>query len=92
MYTSGYFGVPIATVTQLPASVTLCDLALYKRASRTVVTVVVTPAVTTQQSGKTELEWLDWHATAIPSRIYPFSSDQGSQTGLGSTSTRLSVV
>ena len=30
------------------------------------------------------------HATAIPSRTYPFSSDQGSQTGLGSTSTRLS--
>ena len=30
------------------------------------------------------------HATAIPSRVYPFSSDQGSQTGLGSTSTRLS--
>ena len=30
------------------------------------------------------------HATAIPSRKYPFSSDQGSQTGLGSTSTRLS--
>ena len=26
--------------------VTLCDLALYKRASRTVVTVIVTPAVT----------------------------------------------
>ena len=26
------------------------------------------------------------HATAIPSRTYPFSSDQGSQTGLGSTS------
>ena len=46
MYTSGQFGVPIATVTQLPASVTLCDLALYKRASRTVVTVIVTPAVT----------------------------------------------
>ncbi len=31
------------------------------------------------------------HATAIPSRKYPFSSDQGSQTGLGSIlSTRLS--
>jgi len=30
------------------------------------------------------------YATAIPSRNYPFSSDQGSQTGLGSTSTRLS--
>ena len=30
------------------------------------------------------------HAMAIPSRKYPFSSDQGSQTGLGSTSTRLS--
>ena len=30
------------------------------------------------------------HATAIPFRKYPFSSDQGSQTGLGSTSTRLS--
>ena len=30
------------------------------------------------------------HATAIPSRKYPFSSDPGSQTGLGSTSTRLS--
>ena len=38
--------LPIATVTQLPASVTLCDLALYKRASMTVVTVIVTPAVT----------------------------------------------
>ena len=36
--------------------------------------------------GHEDLEWLDWHATAIPSRIYPFSSDQGSQTGLGSTS------
>ena len=36
--------------------------------------------------GHEELEWLDWHATAIPSRIYPFLSDQGSQTGLGSTS------
>ena len=34
--------------------------------------------------------WLDRHATAIPSRLDPFSSDQGSQTGLGSTSTRLS--
>ena len=33
---------------------------------------------------------LEQHATAIPSRTYPFSSDQGSQTGLGSTSTRLS--
>ena len=33
---------------------------------------------------------LSLHATAIPSRTYPFSSDQGSQTGLGSTSTRLS--
>ena len=30
------------------------------------------------------------HATVIPSRTYPFSSDQGSQTGLGSTNTRLS--
>ena len=30
------------------------------------------------------------HATAIPSRKYPFSTDQGSQPGLGSTSTRLS--
>ncbi len=31
------------------------------------------------------------HATAIPSRKHPFSSDQGSQTGLGSIlSTRLS--
>ncbi len=28
--------------------------------------------------------------TAIPSRKYPFSSDQGSQAGLGSASTRLS--
>ena len=43
-----------------------------------------------QLLGNKELEWIDWHATAIPSRIYPFSSDQGSQTGLGSTSTRLS--
>ena len=40
--------------------------------------------------GQKVLEWVSWHATAIPSRIYPFSSDQGSQTGLGSTSTRLS--
>ncbi len=30
------------------------------------------------------------HATAIPSKKYPFSSDQGSQTGLGSIITRLS--
>ena len=30
------------------------------------------------------------HASAIPSRTYPFSSDQGSQTELGLTSTRLS--
>ena len=43
-----------------------------------------------QLLGHEVLEWIDWHATAIPSRIYPFSSDQGSQTGLGSTSTRLS--
>jgi len=32
----------------------------------------------------------DFHATAIPSRRYPLSSDQGSLTGLGATSTRLS--
>jgi len=38
----------------------------------------------------TMVEQLTRHATAIPSRKYPFSSDQGSQTGLGSTSTRLS--
>jgi len=38
----------------------------------------------------TMVEQLTQHATAIPSRKYPFSSDQGSQTGLGSTSTRLS--
>ena len=31
-----------------------------------------------------------WHASVIPSRKDPFSSDQGSQTGLGLTSTRLS--
>ena len=40
--------------------------------------------------GSGSREQLVWHATAIPSRTYPFSSDQGSQTGLGSTSTRLS--
>jgi len=28
------------------------------------------------------VEQLTQHATAIPSRKYPFSSDQGSQTGL----------
>ena len=38
----------------------------------------------------TTLEQPTLYATAIPSRKYPFSSDQGSQTGLGSTSTRLS--
>ena len=43
-----------------------------------------------QLLGCEELEWIDWHATAIPSRIDPFSSDQGSQAGLGLTSTRLS--
>ncbi len=37
----------------------------------------------------TMVEQLTQHATAIPSRKFPFSSDQGSQTGLGSTSTRL---
>ena len=31
-----------------------------------------------------------FHATAIPSRKYPFSVDQGSQIGLGSTSARQS--
>ena len=31
-----------------------------------------------------------WYASVIPSRKDPFSSDQGSQTGLGLTSTRLS--
>ena len=40
--------------------------------------------------GSASREQLVWHATAIPSRTYPFSSDQGSQTGLGSISTRLS--
>ncbi|DBA99016.1 TPA: hypothetical protein ACH3X1_014287 [Trebouxia sp. C0004] len=35
------------------------------------------------------LEQADQRATAIPSRKYPFSSDQGSQTGLGSTNTQL---
>ena len=43
-----------------------------------------------QLQGHEPSQWRRWHATAIPSRIYPFSSDQGSQTGLGSTSTRLS--
>ncbi len=32
----------------------------------------------------------DYYATAIPSRKYSFSSDQESQTRLGSISTRLS--
>ena len=40
--------------------------------------------------GSVSSEQLVWHATAVPSRTYPFSSDQGSQTGLGSISTRLS--
>ena len=30
-----------------------------------------------------------WHATVIPSRITPFSSDHGRQTGLGQISTTL---
>ena len=40
--------------------------------------------------GQVMLQWRRRHATAIPSKIHPFSSDQGSQTGLGSTNTPLS--
>jgi len=47
-------------------------------------------AVTPCEGWYSMLEQHAQHATAIPSRKYPFSSDQGSQTGLGSTSTRLS--
>ncbi|KAA6406660.1 MAG: hypothetical protein FRX48_09592 [Lasallia pustulata] len=41
----------------------------------------LTPSASTVH---TVVEQLAQHATAIPSRKYPFSSDQGSQTGLGS--------
>jgi len=47
-------------------------------------------AVTPCEGYYSMLEQQARHATAIPSRKSPFSSDQGSQTGLGSTSTRLS--
>ena len=47
-------------------------------------------AVTPCEGYYSMLEQQARHATAIPSRKYPFSSDQGSHTGLGSTSTRLS--
>ena len=47
-------------------------------------------AVTPCEGWYSMLEQRTQHAAAIPSRKFPFSSDQGSQPGLGTTSTRLS--
>ncbi len=47
-------------------------------------------AVTACEGWYSMLEQRTQHAAAVPSRKFPFSSDQGSQPGLGTTSTRLS--
>ena len=72
--------MPIATVTQLAASVTLCD----KRASRTVVTVIVTPAVTSrafESAEEAEAEMLaeayDNAVAEIDGQVIDATSDAG---------------